>query len=408
MQSPRAAFRSHASSRISSETSSSDAARPCSFEEADCAVECGTGGRRVGEEVALQVRERLVPIVRSAGRKLLDLPARERSEILLRSTQRREGGPSRLVRKRDRHLCTPRKRLEQAPLCAGEVFESVGEDRSAVPGVELGPKPLDRSASKQVAIPQAEPIELGSIGGVQETKISLQLLGLEQAGLELRERSQKRVGKTRKPGGAAKAIQRCSGEDAAGDKCALRIARDGPGLGGAECELAEDVVERPDRAREQGAFPAQEIAFDAVDVRPVRDDQDRIAVDRREVGLEEARDLAGFRRPEDESQAHLSMVVRASDTPADEISGKSGVSPALSQLVRRYCVADFGRRPRRATWRPPIFSASASVTSSSRTPLRASWNVMRIVAPLPSAISAPEISDTSTVLRATGIPPWRA
>ena len=39
---------------------------------------------------------------------------------------------------------------------------------------------------------------------------------------------------------------------------------------------------------------------------------------------------------------------------------------------RRYCVADFGRRPRRATWRPPIFSASASVTSSSRTPLRAS------------------------------------
>jgi hypothetical protein len=46
------------------------------------------------------------------------------------------------------------------------------------------------------------------------------------------------------------------------------------------------------------------------------------------------------------------------------------------------------------------FSASASVTSSSFTPLRASANVMRTVAPFPSGISAPDISETRIVFRA--------
>ena len=40
--------------------------------------------------------------------------------------------------------------------------------------------------------------------------------------------------------------------------------------------------------------------------------------------------------------------------------------------------------------------------------LAGSWNVIRTVAPFPSAISAPDISETSTVLRATCIPPWRS
>ena len=68
----------------------------------------------------------------------------------------------------------------------------------------------------------------------------------------------------------------------------------------------------------------------------------------------------------------------------------------------------FGLRPLRATWRPPSFSASASVTSSSRAPLRASANVMRTVAPFPSGISSPLMSDIRTVFLAM-LPPrgWR-
>ena len=291
-----------------------------------------------------------MPVLGGAGRKLFDLPARERGEILLRAAQRRERGAAGLVRKRNRHLCAPGQRLEQPPLRAGQILESVGEDRSAIPRIELRPKPLDRTASKQVAVPQAEPIELLSIGGVQQPKVSLQLFGLEQAGLELRERGEQSVGEARKPRRTAEAIQRGSCEDAPGNKCTLCIARDRSGIGRTERELAEDVVERADRAREEGACAPQQIAFDPVDVRPVGDDQDRIAVDRREVALEETCDLAGFCRPEDESQAHLSIVVRASDALADEIGGKSGVSPALSTATASLTSA--GGRDARPDGRP--------------------------------------------------------
>ena len=321
-----------ASSRISSETSSSERARPCGFEEADSAVEGRTGRRRVGEEMPLQVRERRMSVLRGSGRKLLDLSTGERGEVLLRASQRCEGSATGLVRQRNRHLCAARQRLEQPPLRAGQILEPVREDRSAVPRIELRAKPLDRTAPKQIAVPEAEAIELRSIGGVQQPEISVQLFRLEEAGLELRERGQERVGEARKPRRPAEAIQRGSCEDPPRNEGALCIGRDGSGIRCTERELAKDVVERADRACEQGTGAPQQVAFDPVDVRPVRHDEDRIAVDRREVPLEETRDLAGFRRPDDESQAHLPMVVRASDAPADEISGKSGVSPALSHL----------------------------------------------------------------------------
>ena len=81
--------------------------------------------------------------------------------------------------------------------------------------------------------------------------------------------------------------------------------------------------------------------------------------------------------------------------------GKEG---GLASLVLLGYAAAFGLLPLRATCRPPRFSASASVTSSSLAPLRASANVMRTVAPFPSGISAPLMSDTRTVFLAT-LPP---
>ena len=279
------------------------------------------------------MRERLVPYSAArAGNSSICPPASAARSSCVRRSDANAARPG-LVRQRDRHLRAPRERLEQPPLRAGQVLESVGEDRSAVPRVELRSKPLDRTAPKQVAIPEAErdraPLD-------RRRRAARDLLPVAQA----------RAGRTRAPKSAARsasakpanraerprAIQRCSRENAPRHKCALRITRDGSGIGRAERELAEDVVERADRACEQGAGAPQQVALDPVDVRPVGDDQDRIAVDRREVPLEETRDLAGFRRPEDESQAHLPMVVRAPDAPADEKSGKSGVSPALSPL----------------------------------------------------------------------------
>jgi hypothetical protein len=75
---------------------------------------------------------------------------------------------------------------------------------------------------------------------------------------------------------------------------------------------------------------------------------------------------------------------RSSSRPAGEYDDplRSRAEPELQGVG-----VDLGRRPRRATALPPRASASASVRSSSRTPLRASAKVIRTVAPLPSAIS---------------------
>jgi hypothetical protein len=76
----------------------------------------------------------------------------------------------------------------------------------------------------------------------------------------------------------------------------------------------------------------------------------------------------------------------------------SPYSPGLAPFWR-------GLRPLRATGLPPSFSASPSVKSSSRTPFRASVNVIRTVAPLPSGISAPDWSETRIVFFAKVVPP---
>src|SRR5215475_4605435 len=61
----------------------------------------------------------------------------------------------------------------------------------------------------------------------------------------------------------------------------------------------------------------------------------------------------------------------------------------------------FGRRPRRAAARPGIFAEQLSQRSACFAPRRASVYVMRMTAPLPSSTSFPQLSHTSTVLRAT-------
>ena len=46
------------------------------------------------------------------------------------------------------------ERLEQRPLRAGQILEAVGEDRLAVPGVEVGLQPLGRAPAQEVAVPE--------------------------------------------------------------------------------------------------------------------------------------------------------------------------------------------------------------------------------------------------------------
>src|SRR5256886_15125086 len=81
--------------------------------------------------------------------------------------------------------------------------------------------------------------------------------------------------------------------------------------------------------------------------------------------------------------------------------------PAKPDVLRaaQAAVADFGRRPRRAAAWPGIWPAQLSQRSACFEPRRASMKLSLIVAPFPSSTSLPQLSQTSTVLRAKSIPP---
>ena len=82
--------------------------------------------------------------------------------------------------------------------------------------------------------------------------------------------------------------------------------------------------------------------------------------------------------------------------------GRAGVPRLTARHARPYA-ADFGLRPRRATATPGIAPAQLSQRSAAFAPRLASVNVMRITAPFPSLTSLPQVSQTSTVFRATRI-----
>src|SRR5439155_14765970 len=152
----------------------------------------------LAEEPAFEVREN----GRARGparRQLLDV-LRERREIVRGAPQRRERISPRFVRQRDRDLRTAGERLEQRPLGPGQVFEAVREDRFAVPGRELARDPLGCIAALELAVPEAEPVELLAIRRVELRQLAVELTRLEQRGLELGDGCAEGVGKAREPG----------------------------------------------------------------------------------------------------------------------------------------------------------------------------------------------------------------
>ena len=90
--------------------------------------------------------------------------------------------------------------------------------------------------------------------------------------------------------------------------------------------------------------------------------------------------------------------------PAGPSRRAGGASGLVSSRIHAEAAA-FGRRPRRAAARPGILPAQPSQRSAAFAPLRASVYVTRIAAPLPSSTSLPQLSQTSTVLRANLLPP---
>ena len=153
------------------------AAASGSLEEAHHTVERRCFSRLVGEQRPLEMRERRRRDRSVARRQLLDVAGGQAGEILGRPTERGEDRPSRLVRQRDRDLGPRGQRLEQCPLRAGEVLEPVGEDRLALPGVEVGPQALDGVTAQQAAIPARQAVELVAVAGIERAECALDGVG---------------------------------------------------------------------------------------------------------------------------------------------------------------------------------------------------------------------------------------
>src|SRR6266550_6007066 len=98
---------------------------------------------------------------------LLDRTGGQRAQVLGRARERGERVTARLVGERDGEVAAGGERLDERPLGAGQVLEAVGEYRAAVPGVKFARDLRRRVAALELAVPEAEPVELLAIGRVQ-------------------------------------------------------------------------------------------------------------------------------------------------------------------------------------------------------------------------------------------------
>ena len=268
------------------------AARTGSFQEPDRAFERRSRRRVVREQVALEVCELRRGDLAVPRPELLDAPVGERAEVSGRARERLERSPVRLVRKGDGHLGAAGERFQEGPLSSGQVLEPVCKDGSARPGVELPGHSIGGVAPQQVAVPEAELVQLRAVCGVEQCEVAAEIGGLDEARLELGQRGPERVREAGEPRRRAEAVEGGGRNSRADDQLPLRIGRDRVARAACARDALEDVVERPDVAREQRPALCEELALDALDVRPVRHDEHRITVERAQIALQEQGHLA--------------------------------------------------------------------------------------------------------------------
>jgi hypothetical protein len=291
----------------------------------DRSVERWTALGLVGEELALEVDQRGRNGPRLGRRKLLNGALCETSQVLHGSLERRERRTSRLIRERHDDLGSRGQPFEQRPLRPGQVFEAVCENGLAVPGIQIGCKALGGAAPEAVAVPQTKAVELSTVGDSQPAEIAVEAFGLEKRRLDLPESRCERVREAARSGRRGKVLESSPLYRATDCERALRLGRDRPLVVPAErvtpaSDVLEEVVERADPAAEERCSTPKQVAFDPFDVPPVRYDEPRVErridVQGLEIPIEKQRNLAGVRRPHDERERHLPIVVLGSDAPS--------------------------------------------------------------------------------------------
>ena len=84
---------------------------------------------------------------------------------------------------------------------------------------------LRSMAVEEVLVPEIEPVELAAIRGIERAELSFEVVGIEQARLELAEDCEKRIGEAPEAGRPAEAVEGASGERSADDQRALGLGR---------------------------------------------------------------------------------------------------------------------------------------------------------------------------------------
>ena len=159
-------------------------------------------------------------------------------------------------------------------------------------------------AAEEVAIPEVEAVELGAVRGIERRQLSVEVVRVEQARLQLGDRREERVGEAAEPGRPSETVQRLARERAPNDQRPLCLAGDRARAGAAARDPVEDVVERADRAGQERRLQLEQVALDPLDVRAVRHDQEPFIGQGRQVTPQQERHLPGVRRSGDQGQTH--------------------------------------------------------------------------------------------------------
>ena len=238
-------------------------------------------------------------------------------------------------------------------------------------------------AAQSVAVSKAERRELYPIRRCERCEIAFQLVRIHESRLELTDRLERGIREPRCRCRGAELAKLDSLDRTAYRERALNVRRDRHSMARSVGQVAKQVIERADHARQQRRSSPHEVSLDAIDVDPVRNDEPRITLEHVEIPLQKQGDLADVRRPDDERETHRFIVVPASGAlsyaPAAlcakcvEVVEKGpgpGQIPDLAEWD--YVATDFGLRPRRATCWPGIPAAQSSQRSACFDPRRAS------------------------------------
>ena len=275
------------------------AARARRLEKAHGSLEGRSGRVAVDEQPALEMRERGPHVALGRGGELLDAPRGLLGQRRRRPLERGERQAPGLVRERDGDVGAGREPLDERPLRRGEILESVGVHGTAVPRGEIAGHAVRRVAPLAIAVPTLEPVELVAIRAQQIGELRLEVLGLDKPRLELRERGSQCL----RVAGEA----RCVPRDTSQQQPALGVRKHRAVVAVAAGDAGEQVVERAHGAADERLPAGDEIALHALNLRPVRDDEHRLARDVRRIAVEQEGDLAGVRGPREQCQRHATQ-----------------------------------------------------------------------------------------------------